>query len=134
MALTFRRWAQRISSRHFIQCIIFGSLFFGTLSLIDFPLEYYSGFELEHRFDLSTQSFALWLADWTKALAISMIVGVLAIWILYEVIRRSPRRWWFYFLLVSVPLSLALVLIQPVLIDPLFYKFTPLETVQPARS
>jgi Zn-dependent protease with chaperone function len=56
------------------------------------------------------------------------------IWILYLVIRRSPRGWWFYFWLITIPLTLGLILIEPVVIDPLFYKFTPLEKTQPALS
>ena len=30
------------------------------------------------------------------------------IWILYAVIRTAPRRWWFYFWLVSLPLLVLL--------------------------
>jgi STE24 endopeptidase len=134
ISLAFRNWARRVSPRHFVQCLAFVPLFFGTVSLINFPLEYYSGFALERRFGLSTQSLGSWLEDWAKDLGITIVIGIFAVWILYMVIRRSPRRWWFYFWLISVPLSLGLVLIQPVIIDPLFFKFTPLEQTQPALT
>jgi len=29
--------------------------------------------------------------------AVEVVIGVLVIWILYAVIRKSPRRWWLYF-------------------------------------
>lgn len=132
IALTFRNWARRVSPRSIIQCLIFAPLFFVAVALIEFPLDYYSDFALEHRFGISTQSLASWLGDWAKGLGIAVATGVFLIWILYGVIRRSPRRWWFYFWLVSVPLSLGLVLIEPVVIDPLFFKFTPLENTHPA--
>ncbi len=134
VALAFRNWARGVSPRPVVQCLIFAPLFFVTVSLLEFPLEYYSGFVLERRFGLSTQTFASWLADWGKALGITVVSGVFIVWILYAVIRRSPRRWWFYFWLVSVPLTLGMILIEPVVIDPLFFKFTPLEKTQPALS
>jgi Zn-dependent protease with chaperone function len=134
IALIFRNWACKVSQRHFVQCLIFAPLFFVAVSLMEFPFDYYSGFALERRYGLSTQNFASWLGDWGKALGITMVSGALIVWILYEVIRRSPRRWWFYFWLVSVPLTLGLILIEPVVIDPLFFKFTPLEKTQPALT
>jgi Zn-dependent protease with chaperone function len=134
IAALFRDWARRTSPRLFIQCLVFAPLFVIVVSLMEFPLDYYSGFALEHRFDLSTQGFASWLGDWSKNLAITAVLAVLVIWVLYGVIRRSPRRWWFYFWLVTIPLALALILVQPLLIDPLFYKFWPLEKTHPALT
>jgi Zn-dependent protease with chaperone function len=53
-------------------------------------------------------------------------------WILYGVIRRSARRWWFYFWLAAIPIVVFLLFIEPVAIEPLFYKFEPLLAKQPA--
>jgi STE24 endopeptidase len=56
---------------------------------------------------------------------------VFLIWVLYLIIRRSPRRWWFYFWLFTIPVTLGVILLQPLVIDPLFFKFTPLEGSRP---
>jgi STE24 endopeptidase len=74
----------------------------------------------------------LW--DWTKSQLLSFILGAILIWILYAVIRRSPRRWWFYFWLVSLPITVFLVFLQPVVVDPLFHKFEPLQSKDPALT
>ena len=66
-----------------------------------------------------------------KGTTSGLAVGTLFIAILYDVIRRSPRRWWFYFWLVAVPILLFIFFIQPLLIDPLFNKFEPLQTTHP---
>ena len=134
IARIFRNWARKVSPRHFVQCLVFAPLFFVAVSLMEFPFDYYSGFALERRYGLSTQTFFSWLGDWGKALGITVVSGTLIVWILYQVIRRSPRRWWFYFWLISVPLTLGLILIEPVVIDPLFFKFTPLQKTQPALT
>ncbi len=132
IAETFRSWARKISCRHIVQCLIFVPLFVAAATLLNLPLDFYSGYVLEHRFGLSTQGLASWLGDWGKSLAITAVAGVIVAWIFYAVVRRSPRRWWFYFWLISIPLVLTFILVEPYVIEPLFYKFTPLEKTQPA--
>jgi Zn-dependent protease with chaperone function len=131
LGVLFCNWARRASRRHFVQTLIFVPLFLAAVGLLEFPLDYYSGFVVEHRFNLSTQGFASWLADWGKGFAINAAFMVFLIWILYLIIRHSPRRWWFYFWLFTIPVTLAVILLQPLVIDPLFFKFAPLENTRP---
>lgn len=132
IALAFRNWARRISPRHFVQCLVFVPLFFLSVRLLLFPFDYYADFVVEHRFGLMSQGFGSWMADWGKGLALFILVATLMVWIFYAVVRRSPRRWWFYFWAVTVPITLFLMFIEPFVVEPLFYKFTPLDTTQPA--
>jgi Zn-dependent protease with chaperone function len=46
-------------------------------------------------------------------------------------VRRSPRRWWFYAWLGSLPILILLVLVEPVVLEPLFFRFTPLAATDP---
>ena len=66
------------------------------------------------------------------SLALSVIVGVFLVWIFYAIVRRSPRRWWLYFWAVTIPATLFLMFIEPFVVEPLFFKFTPLEATHPA--
>jgi CAAX prenyl protease N-terminal, five membrane helices len=63
IAVVFRNWACEVSCRLFVQCLVFMPLFVAAVALLSLPLDYYSGFVVEHRFGLSTQSLASWLAD-----------------------------------------------------------------------
>ncbi len=128
---TFREWARKVSQRHFVQYLIFVPLFAAAATLLNLPVEFYSGYILEHRFGLSTQGLASWFGDWGKSLAVVAAIGVIVAWIFYTVVRRSPRLWWFYFWLASIPLVLTFILIEPYAIEPLFYHFTPLQKTQP---
>ena len=47
-------------------------------------------------------------------------------WLLYAVIRRSPRRWWLYFWLATLPMIVAVMYLEPMIIEPMFYHFQPL--------
>jgi Zn-dependent protease with chaperone function len=132
IAVAFRTWARRQSSRHFVQCLVFVPLFFLTVRLLLFPFDYYSDFAVEHRFGLMSQGFGSWIADWAKSLVLFIIVGTLMVWIFYVILRRSPRRWWLYFWAVTIPITLFLMFIEPFIVEPLFYKFTPLDATRPA--
>ncbi len=53
------------------------------------------------------------------------------IWPFYALIRRSPRRWWFYAWLAALPLLVLSVYADPIVIEPLFNKFEPLSSRHP---
>ena len=126
----FRDWAERASPRRFVQAIIFAPLLLLTIDLLSMPLNVY-GHYLQVDYGLSVQSWQSWLWDWTKGELIGTLIATLVIWGLYAFLRHSPTRWWFHFWLVSIPIVLLFALAQPVVIDPLFNKFEPLETKQP---
>ena len=121
----FRDWAEAASPRRFVQAIVFVPLILLANDLLYLPLELYSQ-HLERTFDQSVQSWPSWFWDWTKGELLATLAGILLVYILYAVIRRSPRRWWFYFWLASLPILFAIIFIEPFLIEPLFNKFEPL--------
>ena len=71
----------------------------------------------------------LW--DWVKGEGVEMAISILMVWILFAVIRKSPRRWWFWFWIAAVPLIILGAIIEPVIVEPLFFKFAPLSSAQP---
>lgn len=101
-------------------------------AILDFPVSYYAGYALEHRYGLSNQSFGEWLGEEGKGLMMSMVLlggtGIVAL--IYLAIQRSPRRWWLWLALGSLPVIILQVLIQPIFIDPVFNKFEPLKDEQ----
>jgi len=130
LAPAFRNLAERVSSNRFLQLITFAPLVLLTLAVLGVPSDIWDE-SLSRAYGLSVQSWGAWTRDWILEQAITLVVGTVLVGILYFVIRRSPRRWWFYFWLASIPILLAMFFLQPIVIDPLFYKFTPLESVQP---
>ena len=127
----FRDWAERVSRRRFIQAIVFVPLLLITFDLLKSPLDAYRH-HLNVHYAISVQGWGSWAWDWAKGELIQLIIASILAYILYGVIRRSPRRWWLYCGLASVPLLTFLMFIQPVIIEPLFYKFEPLAVTQPA--
>ncbi|MBS1841074.1 MAG: M48 family metallopeptidase [Acidobacteria bacterium] len=127
----FRDWAERTSRNRTLQALIFAPLFAITYSLLELPLDLFNE-SLFKRYGISVQPWSAWTADWLKGLLLTVIFGTLLIRILFAVIRSSPQRWWFYFWIISIPISLAIFFVQPLVIDPMFSKFEPLATKAPA--
>jgi Zn-dependent protease with chaperone function len=102
--------------------------------LIDLPLSYYEGFVRQHQYGLSNQSLAKWSTDSLIRLGVEMVVGFLFTWVPFLLLARSPRRWWLYTTLLSIPFLFASVLVKPIWIDPLFNDFGPMENQALERS
>lgn len=127
----FRDLAERVSKRRFVQALVFVPLLMLVLGLFGLPLDGWRQ-SLALHYDQSVQGWGSWFWDWTKGQLIGIAISVPLVWILYGVIRRSPARWWFYFWLASLPIIVFLIFITPVIIEPLFFKFEPLDSKQPA--
>jgi STE24 endopeptidase len=102
-------------------------VFGGIYALLDARLSYYRGFVLPHRYGLSTQTFRAWLWDQVKGAAIGGVLGLILIEVMYALLRVSPDWWWLWTALVMLLFTVVLSNLAPVLIFPLFYKFTPLD-------
>jgi STE24 endopeptidase len=127
----FRDWAEAASKRRFVQALIFIPLLLVTNDLLYLPANIF-GQHLERKFDQSIQSWPSWFWDWTKSELIAVICAVPLAWLLYAVIRRSPRRWWLYFWLATLPIIVTVMYLEPMIIEPLFYRFEPLAATHPA--
>ncbi len=131
LAPRFRDWAERSAQRRFLQALIFAPLLALTFLLAELPLELYEH-GVSRAYGLSVEGWGAFLLDWSKGLLLLMAVGGFLAWILYAVIRRSPRRWWLHFWLISLPLIVFLSFIEPFVIEPMFFQFAPLSQKDPA--
>ncbi|MFZ0705831.1 MAG: M48 family metallopeptidase [Candidatus Korobacteraceae bacterium] len=125
-----RDLAERVSQFWLVRAAVVIALFFVTLELLELPFSLYRH-HISLAYGLSVQQWSSWFGDWAKGLALTLVVGIILGWIFYGVLRRSPRRWWFYFWLITIPFLLFAIFIQPILIDPLFNKFEPLTDHHP---
>ncbi len=133
IAPKYRGWAERASSNLIVQVLVFAPLLILTIDVLELPENIY-GHIVSRSYGLSVQGWGSWAWDWTKGELVNAIIGIIAITILYAAIRKSPRRWWFYFWLASLPLLAGIVFLQPLVIDPLFHKFEPLAQKDPALA
>ena len=129
----YRSWAERISSRRFVQAVIFSPLLVLTIAILELPTGIYRH-SLSNKYGLSIQGWPSWFWDWSKAEFLTIVGATFFIWLLYAVIRKSPRRWWLYFWLLSLPVGLFLFFLTPLILDPQFHQFEPLAKKDPALT
>ncbi|WP_282936506.1 M48 family metallopeptidase [Paenibacillus sp. RC67] len=96
------------------------------LQIIEFPLSYYLH-ELDRSYGLTNQSMGSWLLDMAKSLGVNLVISIPMYWLLYLAIKKSPKRWWLIGWAVSIPLTLFFTFIQPVVMEPIFNDFKPLQ-------
>jgi STE24 endopeptidase len=120
----FRDWTERRSRRRPIRVFLYYALFTLAVTALTFPLTVYTGFVREHAYGLATQSFGGWMRDQLVGLAVSLVLGGIAVTVLYEVLRRFPRRWPALGAAVTMAFVVIGALIAPVFIAPLFNRYT----------
>lgn len=125
------RIAERRSSRPWLQGLIYIPFLLLLITILHLPTAI-AGHHISLHFGLSVQKWPSWFLDWTKSLLLTMAIGTIAFSLLFAIIRRSWRLWWFWFWIASIPLSLASVFLVPLVIDPLFNHYEPLAQSNPA--
>jgi STE24 endopeptidase len=121
-----RDWAQRLTSHKNLQTLLYFVPFFLITALLQFPLTVYEGYIREHQYQLSNQTFGGWFRDQAVGLTVGLVLGAIAVTILFAIVRRLGARWWVWGALASVALLVIVVLIAPVYIAPLFNTYTKL--------
>ncbi|HWN19724.1 MAG TPA: M48 family metallopeptidase [Gemmatimonadales bacterium] len=122
-----RRLAQRIGRRWLLMVALYALLFTLVTALLTLPVAYYEGYVRQHAYGLSNQSPGRWWWDWLKGVAVSGVGLALVLGIPYLLLRRSPRRWWLYAGLASIPVATFVLLVTPIWVDPLFNDFGPMK-------
>jgi STE24 endopeptidase len=96
-------------------------------SVLSFPVSYYSGFFLEHKYNLSNQTFWKWIWENLKALLVSLAIGIPILLTFYYILNTFYSLWWLLFAIIMFFFSVVLSKLFPVLILPIFYKLTPVD-------
>lgn len=130
VAPQYRNWAEDWTGNRFGQIVVFAPLLILTIDVLNLPTAIW-GHQLALQYGQSIQDWVSWLDDWLIGEAVQIAIGILLVWILFAVIRRSPGRWWFWFWLAAIPLIVLGAIVEPVIVEPLFFKFIPLADTEP---
>jgi STE24 endopeptidase len=98
--------------------------------LVSLPLSFYSGYVVEHRFGLSTQTVGRWVKNWLKRTVLAAVIGGLVYWALFLCIWYTGQYWWLVAAGVFFLFSVIGAQIAPVLFLPLFYKVERIENAE----
>ncbi|WP_246055154.1 M48 family metallopeptidase [Pseudalkalibacillus caeni] len=129
LSRVFRNWSKGISRFSFVQIAIYVILLMCINLILTFPLDYIN-YQVSQAYEISTQSFSSWMKDLFISFWVSNLFMILTVFVIYFFMNRKPKKWWLYAWLLSVPFTVFMMFIQPVVIDPLYNDFYRLEDKQ----
>ena len=122
----FARWSEAKLKFRFLQTGLYVILLSSISWLVSFPIKYFS-YSLSKDFGISIQPFHNWMRDQLISFWVGAIILTIIAYVIMLLISKSPKKWWFYTWLLSIPFTLFLIFIQPVVIDPLYHDFYPIK-------
>lgn len=126
-SIILRNMAMGITSNPFAYTALYLAWLATFLFIATFPLEYYEGFVLEHRFLLSPLPFIKWLKRYIKRAIIGSVITLIVVEAVYFLLRRYPENWWALAGVAWVLFTIILTRLAPVVIIPIFYKYSALD-------
>ena len=97
-----------------------------TTTLVTLPLGFVRGFQMEHAWGLSTQTTAGWLVDQARSFGVGVVLSIVPAFAFFGLVRSFPRTWWLWGWATFTLLTLLLAFLWPIVVAPLFNRFTPL--------
>jgi Zn-dependent protease with chaperone function len=130
LSCKIRNWATRRARRWALIITLYFVVYSVIEALIYLPLDMYTGFFRMHNYGLSNQNFNQWLMETVKSFVVNTALAAAIVWVPFLIIKKSPKRWWLYIALISIPYLFFISYMQPVVIDPIFNKYKPIEDSQ----
>jgi STE24 endopeptidase len=96
------------------------------LGAVNLPLDWYHQFRLEERFGFNTTTHKLWWLDRLKGLLLTVGLGLPLLYLVLKLVRWTGPWWWLWAWAAVLAFQLLMAVLAPVLILPLFNKFSPL--------
>lgn len=122
----FKNWADSSTKYKLLQKAIYLIWLSFFAFLATFPLNYIS-YSFSKTYHISTQSFPSWMKDELIDFWINYGTWLIIVPVIYWLMRKSKKRWWLYAWLLSIPFTIFMMFLQPVVIDPLYNDFYPLK-------
>ncbi|MDQ3021934.1 MAG: M48 family metallopeptidase [Bacteroidota bacterium] len=115
------------TSNKYFALLIFLAIIGVCEGIINFPLNFYSDYILEHKYNLSNQTLSVYFIEKLKGFALGLILGIPVIIAFYFILSSFGENWWLVLGIFIFVFSVVINRLAPTLIMPLFYKFKPIE-------
>ena len=123
----YDQWVSSLSTSFVVSGLLFFLFLTLAETLLDIPFSLYLTFRIENRYGFNTMTKKLWLTDLLKSTAISLLILSLLVTGAFTLISWSPGFWWLWVWGFFAAISIFLMYIAPYVIEPLFFKFSPIE-------
>jgi STE24 endopeptidase len=116
----------RIAERHpNVRALVVGLVFLVMSFVLTLPWTIYESWWREKSYGRTSQPFGDWFGQSLLAATISTIITALLLVGVYWLIRKTGKRWWLWSGGLVAVVFTVLILLSPILIEPLFNKYQP---------
>lgn len=123
----YDRWISSLSDSFVVSGLLFFLLLALAQTLLDIPFSHYQTFRIENRYGFNTTTTRLWLTDLLKSTLITLLLLSVLVAGAFTLIRWSPGFWWLWVWGLFAAVSIFFIYVSPYVIEPLFFKFSPVE-------
>src|SRR5690606_8655616 len=95
-------------------------------ALVDLPVAWHRQFRLEHRFGFNRMTPLLFIVDALKGTAVASVLGLPLLGLVLWLMRSAGGLWWLWAWGAWVAFNLAILVLYPTVIAPMFNRFEPL--------
>jgi STE24 endopeptidase len=127
-----RRELERLESRPVLGAAAAAAGLSITIGIAALPASV-AAHERAVEYGISTQSLGSWFVDTGKSAAIGALLAAAGGALLIALVRRFGGRWWIPGTVAVAAIAVVFVWLAPIVLAPLFNKFTPLPAKSPAR-
>ena len=102
-------------------------LSFGIIShFLEMPFSLFNSFWIEEKFGFNRLTLKTFILDELKTSLLTCIIMIPALYAMFALLGALPDTWWIFSYATFMTLTVAMTVIYPTLIAPLFNKFTPM--------
>lgn len=127
LSARMRVLASRLGKSWYFTLALYFGFFILVYAAANLPLDWYAGFLRPREYGLSTQRFGAWLTNEIIGWVVELVAGVAFLWIPYLLLERARRFWWLYIWAACMSVLVLVIYVQPLVIDPLFQRFGPMQ-------
>ena len=117
--------AKLAGKRRNFSALLVAFVYFIVSAVLTLPWAIYADWWREKSYGRTAQPLSDWLLQLGIATAVSAIVGAVFFMGVYWLMRRAGRRWWIWSGVLAAVVFAFVILLAPVLIEPLFNKYEP---------
>jgi len=108
-----------------LRSLLIAATYFVLSALLTLPWSLYEDWWRERGYGRTSQPLGDFLGQHLMGVAISAVIGALFVTGVYALIRRAGRRWWLWSAGLAAAVIAVLMLLSPVLIEPVFNTYEP---------
>ena len=126
-SLSLQNYIQSFTENSYLVFLMFVFTLGIASSILFLPVNIYTGFYLEHKYNLSNQTFFKYFLENLKSMLVGLVIGVPILLLFFYVLNKFDDLWWLVFASAMFLISVVLSQIFPIVLMPIFYKVSPLQ-------